>query len=236
MKKMLRAPSHIALIPDGNRRWAKIHKLHILNGYSVGIRRFIEFSKWSKEFGVKTLTVWALSTENLKNRSDLELKVLFNLYVKAATDKNVLKDLRANKARLKVIGDVDSLPEKLRNALRNIERQTRTYKDLTINLLVNYGGKEDLVYSVQQMSKEIRGNKRAKIDERFVREHLRSAALPDVDLIVRTSGEMRTSGLLPWQGSYSELYFSKKYWPDFGKEDFRKAIQNFSDRQRRFGK
>ncbi len=236
MKKRLLTPSHIALIPDGNRRWAKINKLHILDGYSIGIKRFGEFARWSREFGVKTLTVWALSTENLRNRSKLELKVLFGLYLKAATDKNYLKDLKENKARLRVIGDMSSLPKKLRDALMDLERQTSMYKDLTINLLINYGGKEDLVYSVQQMSKELKHNKNAKIDEEFVREHLRSAILPDVDLIVRTSGEMRTSGLLPWQGSYSELYFSKKYWPDFGREDFRKAIQTFSQRQRRYGK
>jgi len=236
MKKSLLAPSHIALIPDGNRRWSKFNKLHILDGYSIGIKRFIEFAKWSKEFGVETLTVWALSTENLKNRSNIELKVLFSLYLKAATDKKVLKDLKDNRARLRIIGDVNSLPKKLRDALLDIERRTRMYKDLTINMLINYGGKEDLVYSMQQMSKELKGNKSAKIDEEFVRRHLRSANLPDVDLIVRTSGEMRTSGLLPWQGSYSELYFSKKYWPDFGKEDFRKAIQTFSQRQRRYGK
>ncbi len=236
MKKSLLAPSHIALIPDGNRRWSKFNKLHILDGYSIGIKRFIEFAKWSKEFGVETLTVWALSTENLKNRSNIELKVLFSLYLKAATDKKVLKDLKDNRARLRIIGDVNSLPKKLRDALLDIERRTRTYKDLTINMLINYGGREDLIYSMQQMSKELKGNKNAKIDEEFVRRHLRSANLPDVDLIVRTSGEIRTSGLLPWQGSYSELYFSKKYWPDFCKEDFRKAIQTFSQRQRRYGK
>ncbi len=199
MKTGLTAPSHIALIPDGNRRWSKLHRLRIFAGYQMGIKRFVEFSKWSREFGVKTLTVWALSTENLKNRSSLELKVLFSLYMRAAKDKSILRDLQENRARLRIIGDMSLLPEKLRTALKDIENQTKMYKDLTINLLINYGGKDDLLYSVQQMSKEIKSNKNVKIDEDYVREHLRSAELPDVDLIVRTSGEMRVSGLLPWQ-------------------------------------
>lgn len=236
MKRGLTTPAHIALIPDGNRRWSKLHKLKVFAGYRMGIRRFIDFTKWSKEFGVKTLTVWALSTENLRNRSGLELKVLFDLYMKVATDKSILRDLKANGARLRVIGDMNALPKKLRDAFRNVEAQTKMYKDMTINLLVNYGGKDDILYSMQQMSRDIKSNKVTKVDQKYIREHLRSATLPDVDLIVRTSGEMRTSGLLPWQGSYSELYFSNKYWPDFGREDFRKAIQTFSKRQRRFGK
>ncbi len=110
------------------------------------------------------------------------------------------------------------------------------YKDYTINLLINYGGKEDLIYSMQKISSEMKGKKGMKIDEKTVRDHLRTSQLPDVDLIVRTSGEMRLSGLLPWQGSYSELYFADKYWPDFTKNDFKKAIEAFSRRKRRFGK
>ena len=235
-KDNLISPKHIALIPDGNRRWSKLHKLHILNGYSVGINRFLEFSRWSKEFGVKTVTVWALSTENLANRTSGELKILFKLYTKAAEDKKLLKDLKEEETRLNVIGDMRSLPKKLRSALRNMERETEMYKEYTINLLINYGGKEDLIYSMQKLSREMQSNKRTKIDEKAMRENLRTSQLPDVDLIVRTSGEMRLSGLLPWQGSYSELYFAKKYWPDFNKSDFRKAIETFSKRQRRFGK
>lgn len=236
MKEKLIAPNHIALIPDGNRRWAKTKRFGILYAYGMGITKFIEFARWAKEFGVKNVTVWALSTENLKSRTNTELSILFGLYTKAAKDKSIIKELKENKARLRIVGDISDLPKKLRDALIDAERQTRMYKDLTINLLINYGGKEDIIYSMQQLAKDVRSNKSVKVDEKFIREHLRSKDIPDVDLIVRTSGEMRLSGLLPWQGGYSELYFARKYWPDFNRADFRKAIQTFSRRQRRFGK
>ncbi len=236
MKKKLVAPQHIALIPDGNRRWAMLHKLRVFTAYRRGITQFIEFAKWSKEFGVKTISVWALSSENLKGRTGAELRILFALYTRAARSKKVLDDLKNNGARLRVVGNIGVLPKMLRDALRDAERQTEMYKDLTINLLINYGGREDIIYSVQKIAKELKSSKGSRIDEDTIQEHLRSSTLPDVDLIVRTSGEMRLSGLLPWQGGYSELYFAKKCWPDFNKSDFRRIIETFSRRQRRFGK
>lgn len=236
MVKMSNPPKHVALIPDGNRRWARANGLKVLLGHSAGVKKFIDFATWSKEFGVKTVTVWALSTENLTNRPSYELKALFNLYTKAARDRKIINQLIENKARLRIVGDISKLPLKLRQALTDLERTTGKYRELTINMLINYGGREDLIYSVQKIANEARRSKRARINAEYVKEHLRTAALPDVDLILRTSGEMRLSGLLPWQATYSELYFAKKYWPDFSKEDFRKAISTFSRRQRRFGK
>ncbi len=237
MKKSgtMHAPEHIALIPDGNRRWARSNKVSLLGGYSLGIKKFVEFSTWSKQFGVKTITVWALSTENLKNRTGLELKILFDLYTKAAKDRSIRELLRANNAHLNVIGDMSALPKKLVAALKEIEEETRRYGDFTINLLVNYGGKEDLMYSVRSISSEA-SEDRGAIGEAEMRDHLRTSSIPDIDLVIRTSGEMRLSGLLPWQSAYSELYFTKKYWPEFNRDDLRKAVQTYSKRQRRFGK
>ncbi len=236
MQKIANPPRHIALIPDGNRRWSRLNKLRLLQGYSMGINKFIEFATWAKEYGIKTISVWALSTENLKNRTETEMRVLFGLYMRAAKDPKILRRLVQNRARLRIIGDRSSLPIKLREALADIERKTRNYKELTINLLLNYGGREDIVHSVQQITSEVKRNRSVKVNEEYIKEHLRTSSLPDVDLVVRTSGEMRLSGLLPWQATYSELYFAKKYWPDFNKDDFRKAIGTFSRRQRRFGK
>lgn len=236
MSKITDPPRHIALIPDGNRRWSRLHRFRLFQGYSMGVNKFIEFATWAKEYGVKTISVWALSTENLKNRTGTELKVLFGLYLRAAKDPKILARLMANKARLRIIGDRSHLPGKLRSALAEIERKTRSYKELTINLLLNYGGKEDIIYSAQQIANDARQHRKIRIDERYIKEHLRTSSVPDVDLVVRTSGEMRLSGLLPWQAAYSELYFAKKYWPDFNKEDFKRAISTFSRRQRRFGK
>jgi undecaprenyl diphosphate synthase len=176
--------------------------------------------------------VWGLSTDNLKNRSPFELKVLFNLYTKAAKDKKLIRMLDDNKIRLNVVGNVAALPDKLRCALAAIQDKTQKYTDFTINLLINYGGREDLLHSVREFSKESPHS----ISEEDLRSRLLTASIPDVDLIVRTSGEMRLSGLLPWQTTYSELYFARKYWPEFEKKDFVKAIKLFSMRQRRFGK
>ncbi len=231
MEKII-PPEHVALIPDGNRRWARSHSRVLLQSYKLGIEKFITFATWSKEFGVKTITVWALSTENLKGRTRFELRVLFDLYTRYAKDKVLYAMLKANGARVRVIGDIAHLPRKLQEALAELERKTADFHSMTINMLINYGGQEDIVYSINRLKAS--GVKH--IDRELIKRNLRSAALPEVDLIVRTSGEQRLSGLLPWQTAYSELYFAKKYWPDFRKADFKKAILEFSRRQRRFGK
>ncbi|MGC8648752.1 MAG: polyprenyl diphosphate synthase [Candidatus Micrarchaeia archaeon] len=229
-------PKHVALIPDGNRRWSKKNKLHIMQGYELGINKFIEFAKWSSEFGIKTISVWALSNENIKNRNKQELDVLFNLYLKAARDKKLINDLIKEKIRFNVIGDLKALPSALRLELHKIERLTRKYNDLTINMLINYSGKNDLVYAAKQISKKVKQGKIKSINDEIIRKNLMSAALSDVDLVIRTSGEIRLSGLLPWQTAYSEFYFENNYWPEFTKKDYKIAIDDYSRRQRRFGK
>lgn len=226
-------PSHVALIPDGNRRWSNKNRLAIFSGYQQGVKKFIDFSMWAKSFGVKTLSVWALSTENIKARSNLELNALYKLYVQAATDPKILEDLRSNQARIKVIGNMHLLPNGVKRALLSLEKRTRLYKDFTINLLIGYGGRDDLMHAVRSIS-TASGSRR--ITEGTVTEHIRTSSVPNVDLVIRTSGEQRLSGFLPWQTSYSELYFAKKYWPDFKKSDLRKALLEFSERQRRYGK
>ncbi len=231
MKETEIVPQHLALIPDGNRRWAKKNSLNLFMGYKKGIQKFLEFGDWSKDAGVKMLTVWALSTENLTNRSSHELNVLFHLYAKAARDKAFLERLDDTKTRIKFIGDMSALPAKLRRALKEVEAHTKNYKNFTINMLINYGGREDILHAVRKLA-----SKGKRINDELVAKCLRTAGLPDVDLVVRTSGEMRLSGLLPWQAAYSELYFAEKYWPEFEKKDFDKAISSFSRRQRRYGK
>jgi len=229
-------PKHIALIPDGNRRWSRKNRLHIMEGYELGINKFIEFAKWSSEFGVKTISVWALSNENIKNRNKQELNILFNLYLKAARDKKLINDLIKNRMRFNVIGDLHALPSKLRVELYKLERMTRKFNDFTINMLINYSGQNDLAYAAKQISQKIKQGKLKKVDNETLRENLMSAAVGDVDLVIRTSGEIRLSGLLPWQTAYSEFYFEKNYWPDFTKENYENAINDYSKRQRRFGK
>lgn len=235
-KIMANVPAHVALIPDGNRRWARLRGIPLIAGYKLGIDKFIEFARWSSEFGIKTITVWGLSADNVKKRTSLEMRVLFSLYTKAARDKKFIKMLNDNRIRFKVIGDMKDLPVKLKSALNHIENETRKYTDFTINLLINYGGREDLIYSVKEIRRDLERGSISKVGEDDVRSRLLTASVPDVDLIVRTSGEMRLSGLLPWQTTYSELYFARKYWPEFEKKDFERALRLYSGRQRRYGK
>ena len=227
-------PKHIAIIPDGNRRWVSKNKTKLYSGYSLGIRKVIDISLLAKKHGVKILTIWALSTENIKKRNINELNLLYRLYAVTAKDKEILEILKKNSVKVKIIGNLNVLPENLKKALSFLQTKTKHYKELTINLLVGYGGREDIEYMIKKIRATLIDNPNANLNS--INNYLRTAIVPDVDLIIRTSGEMRLSGFLPWQSSYSELYFSKKYWPDFGEEDLKKAIKTFSERNRRFGK
>jgi undecaprenyl diphosphate synthase len=234
--KITNPPNHLAIIPDGNRRWSKERKFNLLIGYRLGIKKFIDVSIWAKELGISNISVWALSTENIKNRGKIELNTLYTLYIKASKDPNILKLLKENGARIKIIGNKSILPKRLIEALMLLENKTKYYKDLTINILVGYGGKDDIMHAVKTVVRKKLKGEITKVNYDVIKENLRTAILPDADLIIRTSGEMRTSGFLPWQSTYSEFYFSEKYWPNFEKGDLRKAVETFSKRNRRFGK
>lgn len=231
-----KVPRHIAIIPDGNRRWARSHGLRLIEGYSLGVKKIIDVGNWARDFGVNTLTIWALSTENMKNRSKVELYALYKLYTRAAKDPKILAMLKDNRTSIKIIGNLEILPAFLFNALTELEAKTREYKEFTINLLVGYGGRDEIVNALSRICAVASQGKKVQIDEKLIESNMYSANIPDPDLIIRTSGEMRLSGLLPWQSSYSELYFEGKNWPDFGKNDLLRAIKTFSNRQRRFGR
>ncbi|MCL5100271.1 MAG: polyprenyl diphosphate synthase [Candidatus Marsarchaeota archaeon] len=229
-------PENVALIPDGNRRWARNHRMTLLSGYGLGIKKAIDFGIWLKKLGVKTFTVWALSTENLNGRNRAELSVLYRLYIKTAHDRNVLGLLAKNGARVKIFGNMELLPQNVSRALRSLESKTKRYKDFTINLLIAYGGREDILHAAKILVYNALREKQRRITEALLRSQLRTAAVPEPDLIIRTSGELRLSGFMPWQSSYSELYFTKKYWPDFSERDLGRAISEFSRRKRRYGR
>lgn len=230
-----KVPKTIALIPDGNRRWASSHKISVLSGYQLGVQKFIDFSEWCLEYGVKNITVWAFSTENFR-RPKREINALFKIYKKAAADPKILARLHENKTRFNVIGDKTLLPRDLRASLENVERQTRHYKDRVINMLIGYGGKEDILHAVKGYAKSvIKIGKVLTLTDATFKKYLRSYAIPDIDFVIRTSDEERISGFLPWQISYSELYFANKLWPDFSRGDLKRAISEYSKRSRRFG-
>ncbi len=226
-------PNSLALIPDGNRRWALSHKLSILSGYSLGVKKFIEFSDWCYSYGIRNLTVWALSSENIK-RSPNEVRTLFNIYRKAAKDKEIIAKLEERQTRLNVISNRKLLPRDLNELLCSIEKRTENNRNGVINLLLGYGGKDDILFAAKKAVGMVK--KGYRITAEAFRQSLLSYQVPEIDYIIRTSGEKRLSGFMPWQTSYSELYFSDKLWPEFTKADLRIALAEYGKRSRRFGR
>ncbi len=228
-------PEALALIPDGNRRWAKGHGISFQQSYNQGVNKFIDFSEWCLGYGINNLTVWAFSTENFK-RPSLETHVLFDIYRKVAKDSNIVGRLHDNETRFVVVGNRALLPKDLMQSLHKLELDTKKYTGRVINMLIGYGGRDDILFAAKALVKDAIDRKIRTVNEALLRSYLLSSVVPDADLVIRTSGEQRLSGLMPWQSGYSELYFSKKMWPEFTKRDLNSAIKDYSDRQRRFGK
>ncbi|MCX5665948.1 MAG: isoprenyl transferase [Candidatus Omnitrophica bacterium] len=229
-----KVPGHVAIIMDGNGRWASQRNLPRIAGHRAGVKSVEEVIKGAKESGVKILTLYTFSTENWK-RPKYEVEALFKLlenYIDAKAD-----NLTKNNIRLSVIGRLEGLPDSVRNKLKVVMEKTKDNTALTLNLALNYGARTEILDAVRAIvddcaSKKIRAE---EIDEKSFSDHLYTKGIPDPDLLIRTSGEMRLSNFLLWQLSYSELYISKKLWPDFKKNDFLKAIKEYQSRQRRYG-
>ncbi|MFH1785540.1 MAG: polyprenyl diphosphate synthase [Candidatus Micrarchaeota archaeon] len=225
-------PNHIAIVPDGNRRWSKKHKLTKHEGYAKGIQKIGDVLKWCKEFDVAMLTMWGFSTDNFKRDKD-EIKDLFGLFkenLKKAIDSD---DRNKNELRVRFFGRTGLFPSEIQSMIKKAEQITSGGKrKYQLNLLLSYGGREEIVDAVNDiLAKGIR-----KVDETTLSNSMYTKGLPDPDLVIRTSGEQRLSGLMPWQTCYSEFYFAKKLWPDFSKKDFTAAINEYSRRKRRFGR
>ncbi len=226
-------PKSLALIPDGNRRWARSHKLSVMEGYDLGVKKFLDFSEWCKSYGINNVTVWALSSENIK-RSSNEIKALFNIYRRICKDRKIIGRLHDEGIKLNIISNKRLLPKDLNDALGNLERETRKNRGGVINMLIGYGGRDDLIFAAKKAAALIRDG--FDIDADAFTKCLLSNRVPEIDFIIRTSGEKRLSGFIPWQTGYSELYFSDKLWPDFSKQDLHKALSEYENRDRRFGK
>ena len=220
---------------DGNGRWAKERGLDRTQGHRRGIDRIKEILKAAKDLGVRYLTLFAFSTENW-NRPKREIDMLMLSLDRFL--KNNIKDLHKDNIRLNIIGREKPLPEFLIKRFKNAMRDTRENSGLTLNIALNYGSRCEIIDAVKKIAKEVRENKLAieDLDERAFERFLYTNDIPDPDLLIRTSGEMRISNFLLWQLSYSELYFTEKYWPDFGPEDLKEAISKYQERDRRFGK
>ncbi len=231
----LTLPQHIAVIMDGNSRWAKKNSLPIAIGHRTGSKAVKTLVKSALEFGVKYITIYAFSTENWQ-RPKKEVNYLMSLF-----QKNLDKEtayLNKNDVRIVISGNLSNVSDEIKNKIKNIEKITKTNKSLVLNIAFDYGAKHEIVDAVKQIILDIENNKTifADIDEDLIRKNLYNSWIPDPDLLIRTSGVMRLSNFLLWQISYTELYFTKKLWPDFDKEDLYKAILDFNKRERRYGK
>lgn len=225
-------PNHVALIPDGNRRWAAKHGKSPVEGHAVGIDNLGNLLKWCREFGVRELTAWGFSTENF-DRSPTEVQGLMRLFEQKLKEGETRNELHEHRIRVRVMGDLSRFPEGVRRTIREQEERTANYDNYRINLLLGYGGRKEILDAV---NRAIAGGAR-NVDENAFRKLLWSGGMAsDPDLVIRTSGETRTSGFLPWQSAYSEYYFSKKFWPEFRRADFVRALKDYAHRKRRFGK
>lgn len=228
-------PSHVAIIMDGNGRWArKINKERFF-GHNRGINSVKESIDVSIELGVETLTLFAFSMENW-NRPKNEINALMTLL--SSSIENELKSIIENNIKLNVIGDLDLVPKKTRDKLLNAIIKTKNNDGLNLNLAVSYGAKQELVRAIKIISHKVKKNiiSEENIDEETINEHLYTENSKNVDLLIRTGGEFRVSNFLLWQISYAELNFQKVLWPDFKKYHFLNAIIDYQNRTRRFGK
>jgi len=228
-------PNHVAIIMDGNGRWAKERGKNRLFGHTNGVKSVRETAEGCAELGVKYLTLYAFSTENW-NRPILEVTGLMDLLLRTIMAE--VKTLQDNNIRLRTIGDIDALPGNTARELRVAMEQTAGNTRMDMILALNYSGKADIVQAVRTIAEDVKEGKikAADINDRMVDEHLYTAGIPDPELMIRTSGEQRISNFLLWQLAYTEFYFTEKFWPDFDREELYQAILTYQARERRFGK
>jgi undecaprenyl diphosphate synthase len=226
-------PTHIAIIMDGNRRWAKRHKLAILQGHKYASDIVLEkVVEYATKKGVKYLTFWAFSTQNW-NRNKNEVDGLMNIFRHALKTK--IPSFIKKGVRLKVIGDIEKLPADIKTGVEKAIESTKEGKNITVIMAINYGGRDEIIRAVNNYNLKFKIHNLKLTDKNFSKL-LDTKDIPDPDLIIRTGGEKRMSGFLLWQSEYSELYFTKILWPDFTEKDLDLALLDFSKRQRRFGK
>lgn len=227
---MTRLPCHIAIIMDGNGRWAKKRGLPRTAGHAAGAETFRRIATYCKEIGVRYLTVYAFSTENWK-RPPEEVEAIMKLLKKFLTE--ALRDMEKNRVKVKFLGDLVPLSEELKTLISETEKISEKYDGVQVNLCVNYGGRDEIIRGVRALLED-RENGAAVTEESFSR-YLYTDGIPDPDLIIRPSGEYRLSNFLMWQSAYSELYFTDVLWPDFDKNEMNRAICEYQRRDRRYG-
>ena len=232
---MRKLPNHVAIIMDGNTRWAENNNLDKNDGHKEGVnkaRLAVEFFLKNK---IKNLTLFAFSTENW-GREKKEVKVLLKLFLEAINEQT--PDLIKNKVKLNFIGEISRFDKALINKIKSSQTKTSKYvSKMSLNIAISYGGRWDIEQALKSIVKDIlkRKIKVKNIDETLIANYLSTSLIPDPDLIIRSAGEQRISNFYLWQAAYSEIYFSKKLWPDFNERDFKKALDEYAKRKRKFG-
>ena len=227
-------PKHIALILDGNRRWAKAHKLPIKLGHKKGAETLEKIVKYANKIGIEYVTAYAFSTENWK-RSEEEVSALMALLRYYLDDYSERADME--NIKVTIIGEKEGLNSKLQASINRVMKKTENNTGVNFIICLNYGGRLEITRAVQKIAQEVKDGKIdiSEINEDTISNHLYTANIPDPDLMIRTSGELRTSNFLPWQLVYSEFLFVDKYWPDFNEDDLDEAIKVYQKRNRKFG-
>lgn len=226
-------PSHVAIIMDGNGRWAEKKGLPRREGHKAGVKTLKKIARSAGEMGISCLTVYAFSTENWK-RPRQEVDFLMNLF--RQTLKNEAEELAKNDIRINIIGRRKGLSNSILKTINQIEKITENNKKMVLNIAFNYGGRAEIVDSIKKIIKEKeKGLNLEEFNEKDFKNYLYNPSFPEVELLIRTGGEQRLSNFMLWQSAYAELYFTDKYWPDFDSEDLKKAIKVFNERERRFG-
>jgi undecaprenyl diphosphate synthase len=231
----IKLPNHLAIIMDGNGRWAKQKGLLRAIGHENGTKSVKTVVQACAELDIPFLTLYAFSTENW-NRPKIEIELLMKLLVSSL--KKEIHTFKDNNVRLNAIGDLDALPKKVNKELQEVIESTKDNTKMTLTLALSYGSREELIKTVKEISLKVKNNliSRDAIDESVINNHLYTRSFPDVDLLIRTSGEQRISNFLLWQLAYAELYFTDTLWPDFTKTHLYEALLNYQNRERRFGK
>ena len=227
-------PKHIAIIMDGNRRWAKARGLTTKDGHKAGSKNLNNIATFCNEIGIKYLTVYAFSTENWK-RTQEEVSAL--MFILKANLDSMLRKLDLKNIKIRVIGEKENIPPDIQKKIDKLVEKTKNNTGLVLNIAFNYGGRAELVHSTKVIAEKVKSGEIdiEDINEKLISDSIYTAGQPDPDLMIRTSHELRTSNFLPWQLTYSEFYFPDKHWPEFDREDLIEAIKIYQKRNRRFG-
>jgi len=230
-------PRHLAIIMDGNRRFAREMGMEPNSGHVKGREKLEEVIGWCQSAGIRVLTVYAFSTENFSRDED-EVELLMEMFEEKFRALGDAERIHKNKIRIKVLGDREMLPRGVQESIGYVEERTKDYDQNFYNIAIAYGGRQEIVYALKQVAAKVKAGEVEvdEIDEKMISQHMYTAHVPDPDLVLRTSGEVRISNFLLWQMAYSELYFTDIYWPGFRYIDFLRAVRSYQQRRRRYGK